>query len=67
MQMELKEEHEDGSATFNITYNPQELESMIQFAVVRMLEESITRMGQEHFNKDNTDESKDGLVDPERG
>lgn len=67
MQIELKEEHEDGSATFNITYNPQELESMIQFAVVRMLEESVKRMEKEHFNKDNTDESKANLVNPERG
>lgn len=67
MFIELKEEHEDGSATFNLTYNPQELESMIQFAVVRMLEESIKRMEQEHFNKDNTDESKTDMVDPERG
>jgi hypothetical protein len=57
MKIELKEEHEDGSATFNVNYSPEELQSMIQFALVRMLEESLTRMEDDHFNGDRSNES----------
>jgi hypothetical protein len=44
MQIELKEEHEDGSATFNITYDAAELEQLVNFAVVRMLEDAMKKM-----------------------
>ena len=54
MLLTLNEEHEDGSATFNVTYNAKELESMIQFAVVRMIEEALTKMENEHFAEGGT-------------
>lgn len=50
MQVELKEEHEDGSATFNITYNATELEHLINFAVNRMLEESMNNVQADLFS-----------------
>ena len=49
MQIELKEEHEDGSATFNITYNATELEHLVNFAVNRMLEEAMKKMETDLF------------------
>lgn len=57
MKIELKEELEDGSATFNVTYSPEELQAVMQFALVRMLEESLKRMEEDHFNGDRSDES----------
>jgi hypothetical protein len=57
MKIELKEEHEDGSATFNINYSPEELQAIMQFALVRMLEESLKRMEDDHFNGDRSNES----------
>lgn len=44
MQIELKEEHEDGSATFSITYNATELEHLVNFAVTRLLEDAMKKM-----------------------
>lgn len=49
MILKLTEEHEDGSATFNVTYTKEELENMVQYAVVKMLEDSIKRMDEEYF------------------
>jgi hypothetical protein len=57
MKIELKEELEDGSATFNVTYSPEELQAVMQFALVRMLEESLKRMEEDHFNGDRSNES----------
>ena len=44
MQIELQEEHEDGSATFTITYNATELEHLVNFAVTRLLEDAMKKM-----------------------
>lgn len=57
MKIELKEEHEDGSATFNVNYSQEELQAVMQFALVRMLEESLKRMEDDHFNGDRSNES----------
>lgn len=50
MQIELKEEHEDGSATFSITYDTVELEQLVNFAVNRMLEEAMKKMETDLFS-----------------
>jgi hypothetical protein len=58
MQIELQEEHEDGSATFTITYNSVELEHLVNFAVTRMLEEAMEKMKTDLFSVGGTtDES----------
>ena len=50
MQIELKEEHEDGSATFTVTYNAAALEQLVEFAVNRMLEEAMKKMETDLFS-----------------
>lgn len=58
MQIELKEEHGDGSATFSITYNATELEHLVNFAVTRLLEEAMQKMENDlHSAGGTTDES----------
>lgn len=44
MRIDLQEEHEDGSATFTITYNATELEHLVNFAVTRLLEDAMKKM-----------------------
>jgi hypothetical protein len=44
MQITLKEEHEDGGATFEITYDRKELEALVNFAVTRLLEDAMKNM-----------------------
>lgn len=50
MYIELKEEHEDGGATFDITYTHAELEQLVNFAVTRMLEEAMKKMETDLFS-----------------
>jgi hypothetical protein len=44
MQIELKEEHEDGSGTFNLDLTNKEVEQLVGYAVNELLRKLVDEM-----------------------